>query len=63
MKSALSPWGGTKFVLAVISNVGTFALSALGRIDSATYMAVTVAVVGGYITGDVIQRKNESPIK
>jgi len=60
MKSLLTPLGGTKFVLAFVSNVFTTLLCALGRIDGSIYLTVTAAVVGGYITGDVMQRKNDA---
>lgn len=60
MKSWMTPIGGTKFVLALLSSVGSFALCLTSHIDGGVYLATTVAIVGGYITGDVIQRKNES---
>lgn len=55
----MSPLGGTKFVLAALSGLGTFYLCVVGRIDGSVYMATTAAIVGGYITGDVLQRKND----
>jgi hypothetical protein len=60
MKSKLSPYGGTKFVLAFVSHLSTFALCLQGRIDGSVYLAATAAVVGAYLTSDVIQRKNEA---
>ena len=59
-RSGLNAVGGTKFVLALVSTIGTQVLCAYGRIDGSVYMAVSAAVVGAYLTSDVLQRKHES---
>ena len=52
--------GGRRFVLALISGAGTFVLCWAGRIDANAYMLTTIGIVGGYITGNIAQRKVEA---
>lgn len=52
--------GGRRFILALISGAGTFALCMAGRIDGTAYMLTTIGIVGAYITGNVAQRKAEA---
>ena len=51
--------GGRRFVLAVISGAGTWALCWFGKIDGGVYSAVTIATVASYIVGNVAQRSIE----
>ena len=55
--------GGRRFLLALISGAGTFALCWAGRIDGNGYMLTTIGIVGAYITGNVSQRKIEATQK
>lgn len=52
--------GGRRFLLALVSGAGTFALCWCGRIDANAYMLTTLGIVGAYITGNVSQRKIEA---
>ena len=52
--------GGRRFVLALVSGAGTFALCWAGRIDANAYMLTTIGIVGGYITGNVAQKRIEA---
>ena len=56
----LDQMGGRRFVLALISGGGTFVLCWCGRIDANAYMLTTLGIVGGYITGNIAQRKVEA---
>ena len=59
MKELLENLGGRRFLLALFCCAGTIILSALGKIDGNAYAAVQIGIVGAYITGNVIQKKNE----
>jgi hypothetical protein len=52
--------GGRRFLLALVSGAGTFALCWCGRIDANAYMLTTIGIVGGYITGNVAQKRIEA---
>ena len=52
----LTSYGGRRFLLALISGVGTFVLTLLGKIDGTAYQWTTALIVGGYITGNVAQK-------
>ena len=54
--------GGRRFVLALISGAGTFMLCWCGRIDANAYMLTTIGIVGGYITGNVAQKKIDAKV-
>lgn len=56
----LERFGGRRFILALISGAGTWALCMSGRIDGNAYMLTTLGIVGAYITGNVAQRKAEA---
>ncbi len=56
----LDQWGGRRFLLALVSGAGTFALCWCGRIDGNGYMLTTLGIVGAYITGNVSQRRIEA---
>lgn len=45
-----------KFILALLSQAANAALCALGHIDAGVYATVTALCVGGYITGNVVQK-------
>lgn len=48
-----------KFILAVLAQAGNVALCALGHIDAGVFATVTALCVGGYITGNVVQKATE----
>lgn len=52
--------GGRRFILALVSGAGTFLLCWAGRIDGNAYMLATLGIVGGYITGNIAQKRLES---
>ena len=52
--------GGRRFLLALISGAGTFALCFAGKIDGNAYTLATIGIVGAYIAGNVSQRKIEA---
>jgi len=52
--------GGRRFLLALISGAGTFALCFAGKIDGNAYTLATIGIVGAYIAGNVQQRRIES---
>ena len=49
-------YSSRKFWLSVLIYVGTFALSALGKIDSSAYSFAVASVIGAYIAGNVAQK-------
>lgn len=54
----LKKLGGRKFALAVLAYIGTSILVGFGFIDPGVYATVTLGVVVGYITGNVLEAKN-----
>lgn len=56
----LDQFGGRRFILALVSGGGTFLLCWAGRIDGSAYMLTTIGIVGGYITGNIAQKRIES---
>lgn len=52
--------GGRKFLVTVISGVGTFLLVFLGKIDPGTYSVVTIATIGTFIAGNTYEKKVKS---
>lgn len=64
MSNITDPIGGRKFALCLITEIITAALVYLGKLDHGAYTTITLAVIGGYITGNVIQKvqltKNEN---
>lgn len=56
----LEQFGGRRFILALVSGAGTFLLCWAGRIDGSAYMLTTIGIVGGYITGNIAQKRIES---
>lgn len=63
MKELLENLGGRRFLLALFCCAGTIILSAFSKIDGAAYAAVQIGIVGAYITGNVMQKKNEIGVK
>lgn len=53
--------GGRRWLLALISGAGTFLLCWAGKIDGNAYTLATLGIVGAYITGNVAQRRIETP--
>ncbi len=48
--------GGRKFILSIIVVILTSFLCWFNKIDQGVYSVVIVAVIGAYITGNVIQK-------
>ena len=57
----IDQFGGRKFLATMVGGVATTLLQAFGKLDpdGATYALVVIATVGAYITGNVVQKKNE----
>jgi hypothetical protein len=53
--------GGRRFLLTVISGAGTWLLCFMGKVSGDVYSVVTIATVAAYITGNVAQRRIETP--
>lgn len=48
-----------KFILAVLAQAANVALCWAGHIDAGVFATVTALTVGGYITGNVVQKATE----
>jgi hypothetical protein len=57
----LDQLGGRRFLLTMVSGAGTWLLCWAGKIDGGVYSVVTIATVAAYITGNVAQRRIETP--
>lgn len=55
-------WGGRRFLLTVSTQISTTMLQWWGKLDAAgsTYAMIIIATVAAYITGNVIQKKNDA---
>lgn len=49
--------GGRKFIVTMCCGIATTVLVWCGKIDPGVYSAVTIAIVGAYIAGNVWQKK------
>jgi hypothetical protein len=56
-------YGGRRFLLTVVSGIGTFALVLLGKITGEVYATVTIATVASYITGNTAQKFSDARAK
>ena len=58
----LTALGGRRFLLCVGVGIATTVLQFCGKFDAAgnTYMLVILGTVGGYITGNIAQKKIEA---
>ena len=58
-------FGGTKFVATIIAQACGTVLQWFGKLDASgnAYMLIVIGTVGAYITGNVIQSKNEGIAK
>lgn len=45
-----------KFILAILAQAANVALCWAGHIDAGVFATVTALTVGGYITGNVVQK-------
>lgn len=52
----MNPLASRKFILATLAQVANVALCWAGRIDPGVFATVTALTVGGYITGNVVQK-------
>lgn len=52
--------GGRKFLVTMVSGLGTFILVFLGKIDPGTYSVVTIATIGTFIAGNTYEKKVKS---
>lgn len=61
----LKTLGGTKFIATIIAQACATVLQWFGKLDSAgnAYMLIVIGTVGAFITGNVIQSKNEGIVK
>lgn len=57
--------GGTKFIATLVVQFCSTLLQWFGKLDSAgnAYMLIVIGTVGAFITGNVIQSKNEGVAK
>ncbi len=53
----MSKFKSRKFILALLTQTANVWLVAAGLIDPGVYSAVTIAVVGVYVAGNVAQKK------
>lgn len=56
MSSGIAALGGRKFLLAILALVSASVLAWTGHISDGVYSAVVIAIVSGYITGNVYQK-------
>lgn len=49
-----------KFIITLLNGIGVHVLMLLDKIDPGTYSVVTIATVGAYITGNVLQKTKEA---
>jgi hypothetical protein len=59
-ESPLQQFGGRKFVLTLSCMVVTAILTGLGVLESSAYTTVTIATVGAYIAGNVVQKSTKN---
>ena len=52
----LAEIGGRKFLIALLSIITNSLLVWFQKIEPSVYSTVTIAVVGGYIVGNVVQK-------
>ena len=62
MDNLISKVGGRKFILCLGIEVLTAILVWNKIIDQGAYTTITLAVIGAYITGNVMQKANTSKI-
>jgi hypothetical protein len=55
--------GGRKFLICLLSLFINSILVWMAKIDPGVYSAVTIAVIGGYITGNVVQKNVSNKTK
>lgn len=56
----LDKWGGRKFLVTMVSGLGTFILVFFDKIDPGTYSVVTIATIGAFIAGNTYQKNVKS---
>ena len=50
--------GGRKFLIALLATLGNIGLVWFGKIEAGVYSTVSIAIIGAYIAGNVIQKKD-----
>lgn len=56
----LKALGGRKFLVTLVSVLANSTLVWFGKIDPGVYSTVAIAVVGGYIAGNVFQNRDQT---
>lgn len=60
MNNVICSLGGRRFLLTLGCGAVTAFLCWHGKISGEVYAAVTIATIGAYITGNVVQKANEA---
>ncbi len=60
---SLDKLGGRRFLLAMGCGGVTAILCWFGKVSDAVYATVVIATVGGYITGNVVQKQIDAKAK
>lgn len=55
----INTFGGRKFLAVIGCGAVTAWLTYLDKIDGGVYMSVTIATVGAYIAGNVVQKRGQ----
>ena len=53
----LQKLGGRKFLIALIATLGNIGLVWFAKIEPGVYSTVSIAIIGAYIAGNVVQKK------
>lgn len=59
--NAITKLGGRKFILCVVTELLTAGLLWFGKLDQGGYTTVTLAIIGAYIAGNVMQKVQTTP--
>jgi uncharacterized membrane protein len=62
MNDYIEKLGGRKFLIALLSIISNSLLVWFSKIEPSVYSTVTIAVVGGYIVGNVVQKNTATSV-